>query len=160
MHRYIQRDSMLFSRIGMGIGSLLWAVHLLRADPLSHEYTLLHYLAPLYVWAALFALHSLCSLYTVWFNALWDRWAFIFDGTLGFVLWNVATLASYSAYWPARATFYENLVAYSPPAFLSAQVVVAAYAWWRFILLWAECDGVGSHGSITQDKSCTEADHD
>lgn len=138
--RYIDLESMRYSRLGLGAASLLWAWHLLGSSAYS-EYEVMLHLLPASVWSLLFAVHGLCTVAFVVRNTDVGKWAFLYDGVLGFALWTVSTVCVYSYYWPNQPTLLENVVTYSPPAFLSAQVVVAAYAWWRFILLWAECGG-------------------
>lgn len=138
--RYIDLESMRYSRLGLGAASLLWAVHLLGSSA-YREYEVMLLLLPASVWSLLFAVHGVCTVVFVVRNTDVGKWAFACDGLLGFAVWTVATVSAYACYWPNMPTLLENVVAYSPPAFLSAQVVVAAYAWWRFILLWAECGG-------------------
>ena len=143
------RDSMLMSRFGVAVGSLLWAIQLALPVALfptasqiaegrgRQTYAVMASLAPEGVWAALFLIHAVWAFYTILTN---DRNAVSLaaDGFLGCILWTGSTAACYATYWPAGLSFWDAVWAYPPPAAMSGELVMAFYSWWHMIRFWAE----------------------
>lgn len=138
------RDPMYFSRMAIGGGSILWALHLLLVEDaftaqgeVTFQY--LELLAPQKVWGLLFLVQGVWTLGGV----LWHqscKYTVLMDGALGCVLWTLTTLCMYTAHWPSGMSPLEALSLYQPPVTLSGNVVVAVLAWWHMVRLWAEED--------------------
>lgn len=144
----ICRDSMLMTRLGLALGSLLWAIQLAlpvalfptAAQVVSGEgrrtYTLMAYF-PEDLWAVLFLIHAVWSLYTI-LTGVRNTVTLALDGFLGCVLWTSATVACFAAYWPLNRPFLDALAQYPPPAAMSGEVVMALFSWWHMIRFWAD----------------------
>ena len=143
------RDRMLMSRFGLAIGSALWSIQLFMPAHLFPTpemiatgqgrltYSLMATIAPEWVWGAFFALHAFFSAYTL-FTGVRNTVTLAADGFLGCLLWTSATVACYAAHWPRGLPFLDALVAYPTPAAMSADLVMAFYAWWHMVRFWAE----------------------
>lgn len=147
--RILLHDQMRVSRLGLIVGSTLWAFQLLLPVDIfptvaqiaegkgRHTYMLMATIAPENLWATLFLLHACCASYTL-FSGVRDRYTLVFDGVLGCLLWTGSTIACYAAYWPRALPFADALLAYPPPAAMSGEAVMAFAAWWHMIRHWAE----------------------
>lgn len=143
------RDRMLMSRFGLVIASMLWAIQLalpVELFPTAQmivegkgrtTYALMAIIAPEWLWATLFAVHALFASYTL-FTETRNHVTLACDGFLGCVLWTSATFACYAAHWPHTGSFLGDLAAYPTPAAMSADLVMAFYAWWHMVRFWAE----------------------
>ena len=142
-------DRMLMSRLGLAVGSLLWAIQLLLPASLfptpeqiaagvgRQTYSLMATVAPEEVWAILFLLHGSATLYALCRHVRSGALVWV-DGILGCVLWSGATLFCFAAHWPKNLPWLEAWMAYPPPAAMSADLVLAFFAWWHMIRLLAD----------------------
>lgn len=160
------RDRMLLSRLGLSVGSALWSLQLFMPVELfppaqmiaegkwRQTYAIMATIAPEYVWATLFAIHSLFSLYTL-FRGVRNSVTLAADGFLGCILWTTATVSCYAAHWPLYDSWWDSFWMYPTPAEMSAAVVLSFYAWWHMIRFWAEEEtpSVKSGDHLTGTKS-------
>lgn len=149
LHYLLVKDKMLMSRFGLACGSMLWAVQLalpVQLFPTAQQiasgtgrqtYALMATIAPEWVWAILFATHSLFAMYTL-FGGVRNSVTLAADGFLGCLVWTTATVACYSSHWPKGVGFVTALQTWATPAAMSADIVLAFYAWWHMIKFWAE----------------------
>ena len=102
-------------------------------------YTFMAIIAPEYLWGLLFGLHSVMSMYSL-LSGERSYTTLILDGLLGCLLWTTSTIACFAAHWPQAPglNFLDTLLNYPPPAAMSADIVMAGYAWWHMIKFWAE----------------------
>lgn len=145
------RDKMLMSRLGIALGSLLWSVQLLFTHPIfvtrsealagagRETYRLMTLIAPEWLWGSVFAAHAAFAFYTL-FSGRRSKMLLVGDGVMGMLLWTASTIACYLSHWNFGVSFIVALQEYRPPAAMSGSVVIALYAWWHMIRLWAEED--------------------
>lgn len=156
------RDRMGITRLGLIVGSFLWAVFLLlpvQLFPTAEQlaagkgratYALMARVAPENVWGFLFLLTAVIAAYAL-FSGVRNRATLLLDGVLGCVLWTGSTAACFAAYWPMHVSFMEAIAAYPPPAAMSGELVMAFYSWWHMIRHWAE--------DPTHQQTATEKKH-
>lgn len=156
------RDRMDITRLGLIVGSFLWAVFLLlpvQLFPTAEQlaagkgratYALMARVAPENVWGFLFLLTAVIAAYAL-FSGVRNRATLLLDGVLGCVLWTGSTAACFAAYWPMHVSFMEAIAAYPPPAAMSGELVMAFYSWWHMIRHWAE--------DPTHQQTATEKKH-
>lgn len=149
LRNILLRDKMLMSRLGLSIGSFLWAAQLalpaslfptpeqIAAGAGRVTYSYMAAIGPEWVWALLFAIHACFAFYTL-FSGVRNTVTLACDGFLGCLLWTTATVACYASHWPRGVPFFEALIQYPTPAAMSADIVMAGYAWWHMIRFWAE----------------------
>ena len=142
-------ESLAMSRLGIAVGSLLWAVILALPTELFPTeaqrlvgagrvtYTAMATIAPELVWAGLFLVHALWSFYTL-VTGTRNSVTLAADGFLGCILWTSSTAACFVSHWPHGLPFMQALSHYQPPAAMSGEVVMSFYAWWHMIRFWAE----------------------
>lgn len=143
------RDRMDITRLGLIVGSSLWAVFLLlpvQLFPTSAQlaagkgratYSLMAAVATEEVWGLLFLLTSVIGAYAL-FSGVRNRVTLLLDGVLGCILWTGSTAACFAAYWPMHVSFMEAIASYPLPAAMSGELVMAFYSWWHMIRHWAE----------------------
>lgn len=143
------RDRMLMSRFGIACGSMLWAIQLalpIQLFPTAEQiaagggrttYTLMATIAPEWAWALAFMVHSVWAFYTL-LTGVRNTVTLACDGFLGCLLWTTSTLACFASHWPQHLPFWSALEEYPPPAAMSADLIMAFYAWWHMIRFWAE----------------------
>ena len=71
------------------------------------------------VWAILFTLHGVLSLYALLYN-IKSKSLLVFDGVLGCLLWTGSCVAMLLSVYP-------------PPAAISAEIVTAFASWWVLV---------------------------
>lgn len=143
----LMRDSTLMTRMGLAVGSLLWSIQLalpielfppaaqLAVGKGRTTYSIMA-VVPENVWAILFLIHAIWSLYTI-LTGVRNVVTLAADGVLGCILWTGSTLACFAAYWPHELPFLDALAHYPPPAAMSGEVVMALFSWWHMIRFWA-----------------------
>jgi hypothetical protein len=146
----ILRDRMLMTRLGLAVGSLFWSFQLLTTWMLStighppisslsgrHTYSLMEFIAPIWVWGLLFLLHS-GTAFSALFRAKRSRILTFSDSLLGMLVWTASTVACYLSHWDFGVPFIVALQHYTPPAAMSGSSVLVLYAWWHLLRLWEE----------------------
>lgn len=156
------RDRMGITRLGLIMGSFLWALFLLlpvhlfpTAGQLAEgkgrtTYALMARVAPENIWGTLFLLTAIIAAYAL-FSGVRNRATLLLDGVLGCILWTGSTAACFAAYWPMHVSFMEAIASYPPPAAMSGELVMAFYSWWHMIRHWAE--------DPTHQQTATERQH-
>lgn len=128
------------TRLLLALSSLTWAFLLLLPGDLFQgrvTYAVMQAIANEEIWGILFAVHGVIALYTL-VNGTRNKVTLCFDGFLGCIIWTAATTACFAAHWPIKESFSLSLIAYRPPAAMSADVWMSIAAWWHLIKHWAE----------------------
>lgn len=117
------------TRLGLSIGSLLWALLLFWPgdlfSPSRTTYRLMAEIAPEEVWALAFLVQGLVMLYSL----LWgyrSRFSFTVDAFFGCVLWTSSTAACFLSH-------YQTFGTYQPPAAMAYEAVGAMFSWWHLV---------------------------
>lgn len=141
-------DKMAMTRLGLGVGSLFWALQLslpIELFPTAEQiaqgkgrmtYAIMAFI-PEQIWATLFLVHGLSCLYSLYSNAR-TRYTLWFDAVLGMLLWTGSTVSCYVAHWPKTVPLLEAIWVYAPPAAMSGEAIMACYAWWYMLRHWAD----------------------
>jgi hypothetical protein len=123
------RSDLEATRLGLALGSLLWAGFLFWPGelftPTRTTYHVMAEIMPEYCWAAAFLLQGCVMLYSL----LWgyrSKLSFVADALLGCVLWTTSTAACFMAH-------YNSLATYQPPAAMSYELVGALASWWCLV---------------------------
>lgn len=99
-----------------------------------HTYALMAQIAPEWLWSCAFLLQGGIMLWSL----LWDyrsKVLLVCDATFGVILWTVAILACYFAYWKGFANMHE----YSPPAIMGGEFMEMLAIWLLFVRYHTEC---------------------
>jgi len=133
-------SSMHTTRLLLALSSLTWAFLLLLPGDLftgRQIYTVMNAIASEEIWGMAFCVHGILALYTL-INGTRNGITLCLDGFLGCIIWTAATSACFAAHWPMHETFINSLIAYRPPATMSADIWMSVAAWWHLIKHWAE----------------------
>lgn len=93
-----------------------------------HTYALMAQIAPEWVWASAFLIQGGIMLWSL----LWDHRSkvlLLLDATFGVVLWTVAILACYLAYWRG----FDRILEYRPPAIMGGEIMEMLAIWLLFV---------------------------
>jgi hypothetical protein len=117
------------TRLGLAVGSLMWAVFLFWPGdlftPTRTTYTVMAEIAPEVCWGYAFLVQGVVMLYSL----LWgyrSQLSFVADALLGCLLWTTSTAACFLAH-------YQSLATYQPPAAMSYELVGAVLSWWCLV---------------------------
>jgi hypothetical protein len=99
-------------------------------------YALMAQIAPEWVWATAFAIHSVFLLASIFFRV--PPAAALLDAFNGAALWTAATSACYLAHFHGWAT-------YQPPAAMGADAAMVIASWWWLVRVWADKNYEASH---------------
>lgn len=123
------RSDLEATRLGLAMGSLLWAAFLFWPGdlftPARTTYLVMAEIAPEECWGAMFLLQGVVMMYSL----LWgyrSRLSFAVDALLGCVLWTTSTAACFIAH-------YNSLATYQPPDAMSYELVGALASWWCLV---------------------------
>lgn len=158
----LTHSKMQVVRLTLAIGSLLWAIQLFMTPQIfptaaqiaagtgRQTYALMATIAPEEVWAALFLVNGVWTMYSL-MSGVTNRVTLAMDGFLGCVLWTASTTSCYLAYWPHGLGLWGSLMAYPSPAAMSGDVALSLMAWWHMIRLWALDQPKDSRGGTGAD---------
>jgi len=93
-----------------------------------HTYALMAQIAPEWLWGTAFLLQGGVMLWAL----VWDqrnRFFLVFDATFGVLLWTVAILACYFAYWRG----FGRIMEYRPPAIMGGEFTEMLASWLLFV---------------------------
>ena len=134
---------MWHTRLLIALSSLTWAFFLFWGDDIftRKTYELMAVVAPQWAWALGFLVHGIFGIRSIvceeceeYICSNWGKHInFVFDSTLGMVLWTSSTLLCFSSHWPTTGTWIEQILNYPPPAAMSGELWVAVYSWIYFI---------------------------
>lgn len=117
------------TRLGLAIGSLLWAALLFWPGelfaPSRTTYALMGSIAPEEIWGALFALQGTTMFYSLLYGYK-SKVTYAADALLGCWLWTASTVACFMSH-------YQSLGTYQPPAAMSYEVIGALASWWCLV---------------------------
>lgn len=166
LRNIILRDQMHFARLGLALGSFIWAVQLGFVSELFPDAVTAAYVTsratfslmaamflwtpfnPEAVWGCLFLIHSISATLSLFCfcdvrcepHCPKTTLSFLFDGALGCLLWTSSTVACIMAHWPTgdSFSFVEALANFYPPAGMAGSITMALYAWWYMVRSWAD----------------------
>lgn len=117
-----------------------WPVHIfptfeqLALGQGRHTYSLMAQIAPEWAWATAFGIQGTVMLYSVLSNKQ-SKTTLWLDAALGALIWTVAVLACYLAYWRG----FDRIMEYRPPAIMGGEAIEMMAAW--LIFLRYQCGG-------------------
>lgn len=129
---------MWHTRLLIALSSLTWAGLLfLPVDIFARKtYELMSKAGPEWLWGVLFMIHGIAAVWALNHEnetPLKAKIRFVFDASLGMILWTSSTLLCFASHWPTQGDWIAQILNYPPPAAMSGELWVAIYSWIYFI---------------------------